>query len=103
MGHLVGGFRFVIYPSYTKTLGAMIDEYHPVTVSCTKCGLSRLLTFDALQALADVKGRDYSLMNRRCRCKLKEGCDGWNRFFYSRHSAMCPLWDEATSWRWFGS
>jgi len=30
------------------------------------------------------EGRDYALLNRRCRCRLTEGCKGWYTFHYCR-------------------
>lgn len=32
------------------------------------------------RALAEKVGPEFSLIDRRCRCRLTPGCDGWNRF-----------------------
>lgn len=35
-----------------------------------------------IEALAAKVGLDFTLDNRRCRCRLTPGCDGWNTFFH---------------------
>ena len=82
-----------IRPKWTLTLGNMIDDYSTVSVHCTHCRRHRVLSRDALIALAEKVGRDYSLWNRRCRCRLKEGCTGWNKFNYMGHGCMRLMMD----------
>lgn len=78
------GFRKgdMIRPTWTTTLGNMIDDYHGVAVGCGHCGSWQMLSVADLTALAERKGRDYSLWNRRCKCRLKPGCPGWNKFHF---------------------
>lgn len=71
-----------IRPAWTHTLGDMIDDYHGVQVTCDRCRYSRKLKVDDIAALAEKVGRDYSLWNRRCKCRLTPGCQGWNSFHY---------------------
>lgn len=73
-----------IRPSWTLTLGSMIDDYNGVQVTCNRCQKCKPLPREALVALAEIKGRDYSLWQRRCKCRLTPGCTGWNRFHYLR-------------------
>jgi len=80
-----------------RTLGKMIDNGFTSFGRCVKCGKEKAVD---LKALAEIKGRDYSLWNRSPRCSLTEGCPGRIRFFVG------PGWptadfDEATEWRWF--
>lgn len=44
-------------------------------VECNRCQCERILNIEML--IAKV-GPDYSLHNRRCRCKLLPGCPGSN-------------------------
>ena len=62
------------------TLGKIIDGRREIQVWCDKCQVYRRFTQDEMVALAEKVGRDYSLVDRRCRCRLTPGCDGWNRF-----------------------
>lgn len=79
--------------TWLENLGAMIDGDANIQTTCTKCRRTKRFTKDDLIALAEKVGRDYSLINRRCRCRLKPGCDGWNRFHYLL-GVYRPLWDE---------
>jgi hypothetical protein len=80
------------------TLDMMLEGERPrrVRASCTKCQNYRDVDLLALRALV---GGDYSLVNRRCRCRLKKRCNGWNRF-YVLHGTFVPLWDDRTAMRW---
>jgi len=88
--------RACIFPSWVESLDAGIAEEGRIQGRCAKCGEVRRVD---LAALRDVKGGAYSLKNRRTRCKLTAGCDGWVRFHYM-HGVMRPLWDDATADRW---
>jgi hypothetical protein len=50
---------------------------------------------DLIQLRLRVGGK-YSLVNRRCRCRLTANCPGWNRFYYlqgcNRHWRMLQPW-----------
>ncbi len=80
-----------------STLAQMVARGQPVRVLCTGCAGCHDVD---LAALAARMGGDYSLINRRCRCRLTEGCGGWNRF-YVLHGVYRPLWDDVAARRWF--
>lgn len=90
------------FPAWTASVGAMLDAHQQgskgcaVQVSCTKCRLWRPV---ALGELVAAKGRDWSLINRRYRCRMSPGCDGWNRFHY-QSGVMRPLWTEEQGDAW---
>ena len=96
------GKRAPILGEWLTTLGAMIDAKAVISVSCTMCGRSRKFTQADLIALADKVGREYTLINRRCRCRLTVGCAGWNRFHYL-NGVVYPLWNERGLARWWDS
>ncbi|MBJ7440547.1 MAG: hypothetical protein JHD35_16175 [Sphingopyxis sp.] len=75
-------------PSWALTVGAMAEHGVRVQVHCTKCRAYHVIDPAVLVA---IKGPEYSLVNRRCRCRLTEGCRGWNNFHYL-HGVMRPLW-----------
>lgn len=75
----MGARRKRLTPAWIKTVGAMIDEGVKVRASCRTCEL--MFTVD-LEAIAAVKGRDYSLIGQRPRCKVI-GCKGAVKFLYS--------------------
>lgn len=83
-----------IRPSWTLTLGSMIDDYALVSVHCDRCRGHRVLSREALIALAEKVGRAYSLWNRRCKCRLTSGCPGWNKFNYQGHGCMRIMMEE---------
>ena len=76
------------FPAWTRTLGTLIDSASPIRVTCDRCG--KWADVD-LAALAARVGRDYSLIDRRCLCRLTEGCRGWNKFLYLQ-ATYRPLW-----------
>lgn len=84
------------FPPWTLTLGAMIDRDVRVRVLC-EGGFVEL----DLPALAARVGRGYSLIGRRCRCRITPGCTAWNRFYYLL-GVYRPLWREADVLRWWG-
>lgn len=74
----------------------MIDRDIRVRVICEGgCGFVDL----DLVALAAHVGRDYSLIGRRCRCRITPGCTHWNRFHYLG-GVFRPLWSDRDVWRW---
>jgi hypothetical protein len=83
--------------TWLQSLGAMIDGGARIQAVCTVCRRFKRFTKDELMALAERVGRDYRLINRRCRCRLKPGCDGWNRFYYLS-GVYRPLWEEDRIW-----
>lgn len=46
-----------------------------------------------LVKLAEIKGLDYSLWNRRTACRLTPGCNGKVRFYCSGRFAMTMMRD----------
>ncbi|MDP3550593.1 MAG: hypothetical protein Q8R81_09370 [Novosphingobium sp.] len=70
-----------IIPSWVRTLDVMIAVGAVIKVQCDICRVDREVDLPALRA---KMGGSYSLLNRRCRCRLTSGCKGWNRFLYSR-------------------
>lgn len=96
-------------PAWARTLGAMIDNGTTVQVYCSTCRVFRRLTLDDMRSLAEKVGRDYSLVNRRCRCRLTPGCRGWNKFQYllgvMRNLAdpnVADRWGDAEFWEKLG-
>lgn len=85
------------FPTWVRTLDLSL-QFGNVEVKgrCEKCEKSRPVDFEKLRA---IKGGDYSLINKRTRCKFTEGCKGWVRFHYL-HGVFRPLWDDDTSDRW---
>jgi hypothetical protein len=77
----------------------MIEAKAPIRVLCTKCGERRDLGRDDLRRLARIKGASYSLIGRRCRCRLTKGCRGHNRFYY-QSAVFRPLWTDEDVRRW---
>lgn len=63
---------------------------------CTRCKLDLLID---IPALIEKVGPDYSLYNRRSRCKVP-GCDGWNRFHCNRGAVFLPMWSDRQADRW---
>lgn len=70
-----------IIPSWVKTLDVMIAAETVIKVQCDTCRVIREVDLHALRARM---GGGYSLLNRRCRCRLTDGCRGWNTFHYCR-------------------
>lgn len=80
-----------------RTLGRMIEHGFTAFGRCSTCGKEKAVD---LEALAALKGADYSLWNRRSRCQLTEGCRGWVHFHVGP-GWPSPAYDERTQWRWF--
>lgn len=83
-------------PTWVQTLDAAIADDARIMGVCSTCGQYRDVD---LVALREIKGGSYSLINRRTRCKLTPGCQGWVKFHYL-HGVFRPLWDEAAEARW---
>jgi hypothetical protein len=93
------GYDDAINRSQFATIGKMLDNRIAARVCCDRCDAWQDVD---LAALAARVGRDYSLVDRRCRCKLTPGCRGWNRFLHDLHGGMFSrLWTNAASDRWF--
>lgn len=76
------------------SLGAMHSAGLSVRVWCSTCRTSAPLNLDAL---IDRVGADYSLVDRRCRCRLSARCKGWNVFEVARSPYQSWLWDRLWS------
>lgn len=83
-------------PAWANSLDAMIEANAHIRVWCTACKEFRDLD---LVGLRERVGPGYSLLNRRCRCRLTPGCQGLNRFMYLA-GVMRHLADEETLLRW---
>lgn len=74
----------------------MLDHGAEVRALCTKhCGYRDL----DIAALVEKLGRDYSLIDRRCLCRITPGCEGVNRFYYLQ-ATFRPLWSVERGNRW---
>ncbi len=80
----------------SRTLAELIRNKMPAFVGCEKCRRYKQIDLEALMAKV---GPDYSLWNRRCKCRLKAGCDGWNKFWIGP-GWHTPNWDDRTEERW---
>lgn len=98
------GYRAPVthFPTWTHSVGEMKiardakPDHARVQVRCDVCDVWRDVDLDAIIA---AKGENYSLVNRRYRCKLTPGCEGWNDFRY-QSGVMLPLVTEAQTDRW---
>jgi hypothetical protein len=84
------------------TLGRIADHPRDIKVSCTDCGAERVFTHDDILMLIAKCGRNYSLVGRRCKCRLTVGCDGWNRFRF-RQACYYPMWTDDDIARWIAT
>lgn len=85
-----------LVPHWVRSLDRLIEQGVRVTVSCTLCNAYNVVD---LVALREKVGGAYSLWNRRCRCRLTEGCTGWNRFRYINGMAWA-MWDDEGTRHW---
>ncbi|MEA3044613.1 MAG: hypothetical protein QOH47_2451 [Sphingomonadales bacterium] len=83
-------------PAWVQTVGAMLAEGCEVRAMCQVC--RRWEPVD-LAKIAAAKGPDYSLIDRRSRCRFTPGCKGWVRFAYLL-GVFRPLWTTAAAERW---
>lgn len=82
---------------YRPTLADMLRSGVGAKVECNACQCERVINIEML--IAKV-GPAYSLFNRRCRCKLLPGCEGWNYFLHDRSGVWLPFRDAETANRW---
>lgn len=81
-----------IWPVWTRSVGAMIEAGAIVRFACTWC--MRVYDVD-LETLAILKGRAWSLVDRRARCKAS-GCRKSGRFVASLTMNTPFLWLHAS-------
>ncbi|KKC27429.1 hypothetical protein [Sphingomonas sp. SRS2] len=89
------------FPDWATTVGKMLAVqdgrgHKHVMVMCDTCKEARDVD---LAAIVETKGADFSLINRRARCRLTAGCKGWNRFRY-QSGVMRPLWTDRQADGW---
>jgi hypothetical protein len=73
-------------PSWTENLRTLIASDREVRAWCDTCPAPFVIV--DVPALARIKGEDYSLWNRRTKCRLTVDCPGWNRFYCEGSSMM---------------
>jgi len=78
-------------PGWTKNLGTLIKARCEVRAWCDTCN-APFVVVDVAK-LAQLKGLDYSLWNRRTECRLTDGCTGWNRFYCDGRGMMEKMRD----------
>lgn len=83
-------------PTWVRSLDSMIEADALIRVACDQCKVWQDVD---LVALRKKVGGDYSLLNRRCRCRLTTGCKGWNRFSYC-NGVMRDLAEPEVRDRW---
>ncbi len=77
-----------IWPVWARTLGEMIEGQAAVRFACPAC--KRLYDVD-LEALATLRGRAWSLIERRARCKASK-CRASGRFVAAAGANEPFLW-----------
>ena len=75
-----------IWPKWSLTVSGMIEQGACVKASCRKCGT--VFKVD-LEAIAALRGGDYSLIDRTATCRIYN-CDG-ECFFMASASESTPL------------
>jgi hypothetical protein len=75
---------------HVSNIGDMIRREMTARAMCDTCAGWRDLD---LLDLAESIGADYSLWNRRTRCRLTDGCQGINRFYCNGRGRFEPMRD----------
>ena len=88
--YVLMGKNAPIRPGWTESLDQMIAHGVLCRAMCTQCNGWRDLD---LEVLASRIGSDATLWGKRTRCRLTEGCNGWNRFYYDGRGRFTPMWD----------
>jgi hypothetical protein len=76
-------------PDYTHSVGGLIDEGVEVRAWCDTC-MAKYVVVD-LGKIAEARGRDFTLWNKRSRCRLTEDCKGTIGFYYQAPGMMARL------------
>lgn len=85
------------FPGWTHTAGAMLaHRTGRVRAYCGECRRGRAVN---LRRLVERKGADYSLINRRTRCRFTPGCMGVV-YFHFHDVADIPLVEERALRAW---
>lgn len=82
-----------------RTLATMIEHGFTSHARCPTCEQTQDVDLLALMA---KMGPDYSLWNRRSRCRFTPGCAGWISFKVGP-GWRTPDFDEATEERWMAA
>lgn len=77
--------------AWAKNLGTLLEAGVEVRAWCDTC-TARFVVVDVAKLIA-IKGEDYSLWNRRTKCRLTPGCTGWNRFHCGGRGMMEKMRD----------
>lgn len=85
------------FPIWVRNLAYMVAYQTHIRVTCTEC--KEWQDVDTLALLRRIKRPEYSLIDRRCRCRLTPGCVGWNRFNYLL-GVYRKLWTDDAASRW---
>lgn len=86
-------------------LSELINHSWRLSVYCAgegSCGKDRQLRSGDLSRIAAAKGMDYTLYNRRTRCRLTAGCPGWNYFLFDHVTYKMAMFDPEQAARWRG-
>lgn len=67
-----------------STLEKILRNEREIMVWCEQCKARHEFTQAELAALGERVGLQFSFIDRRCRCRLTEGCDGWNKFCFKQ-------------------
>ncbi len=78
------------FPLYTHTIGRMLDSGGLAVFASCFGGCWAHDRIDLAALIARV-GRDYSLVNRRCRCRCGRG---WIKFMFRDHGGLVTLETE---------
>jgi hypothetical protein len=84
-----------------QTAGLIRDNRIKVWARCDLCLMRQEVD---IAALCQQVPWEFSLINRRCRCRLTADCQGWNVFEYrdGPRAPLLPLYDLKTQARWAG-
>lgn len=85
------GKRRPMRGGWTKNVGTLIDDEIEVRAICDTC-TAKYVVVD-LAKVAEAKGREYSLWNKRTHCRLTAGCVGYIRFFCGGRGWMQRMGD----------
>jgi hypothetical protein len=78
-------------PAWTESLGALIAAGREVRAWFDTCDAPFVVV--DLVKLAALKGASYRLWSRRTKCRLTEGCQGWNRLYCDGRSMFEKMRD----------
>jgi hypothetical protein len=92
-----------LLPDWARTIGMMIEAVaagQEVRVRCQTCNAHRILAVTDLERVMAAKGIRFRMTNRRTRCRLTAGCDGWNVFSYKHGPWLYHLYTAEQEMQW---